>query len=400
MRAVKILFLVTLFTFALGQLSRVELSPKVVIFLSDLLIPLLTFIFLIYNAVNKRKIFLPSFSLPLFLFILAALFSLLLGSLKLATEESLISGLFLVRLVEYVCLSLVGYNLFLDQKFSNLTVKILIIIGLLVSLLGFVQVLVLPDFSQLAAQGGWDPHQYRLLSTFFDPNFVGGFLVMILSFVFAHLLFKPKFSEKVALGVFGLAITIAVILTLSRSTYLAFFTMLGTFALVRSRKIFLSLLLLGTILFISIPAVLDRLLQAVNFDDSSLSRITSWRNALTIFKDEPLFGVGFNAYRFTQEDYGFFKAFEDGGHAGSGTDSSILLVLATTGIVGLVVWLVFLASLGKTAFRKRQKKWSLAFLTSLTSLLVHSLFVNSLFYPPILGVFLVGAALMSAEKDD
>ncbi len=397
MRLVKSLFLLVLLTLPLGQLSRLEVAPNVVVYLNDILIPILILVWLTHSLLILKKVYLPPFSLRILIFLLIAILSLLVGSLKLTGQETLVSSLFLIRLVEYVSLYLIGYNLFSVPSFANLVGKIIIFTGFIVALLGFGQVLLIPDFSHLAASGGWDPHQYRLLSTFFDPNFVGGFLVMVTSVAVAFLFFHPGLREKAGLILFGSSLVLAIILTLSRSTYLAFFTMLGVLATIRSRKIFLALLL-ALLVFSTIPAVQDRILQALNLDDSASARVVSWQNALIISKDHPLLGVGFNSYRFAQEDYGFFADLDDGGHSGSGVDSSLLLVLATTGVAGLVSFLSILAGFLVRAFRQRRKKFSLAFLGGLVALMVHSQFVNSLFYPQIMALLWIGAALMAQEE--
>ncbi|MFH1694146.1 MAG: hypothetical protein ABH880_00035, partial [Patescibacteria group bacterium] len=67
-----------------------------------------------------------------------------------------------------------------------------------------------------------------------------------------------------------------------------------------------------------------------------------------------------------------------GGHSGAGSDSSLLFVLATTGVFGLAAYLaIFTLALQKNT----------CLLACLGALAVNSLFVNSLFYSAIM-VFL------------
>lgn len=398
MIVLKVLYFLVLLTLPIGQIGRFVISENIAFFITDLLIPILFFSWLIYALGIRKKVFLPPVSLPIIFFSLTALLSLLIGSTRLETSASLVSGLFLLRWLEYASLYFIGYDLFVHNKdYAIRTFKSFQFFCFLVAVFGFFQFLIIPDFSQQAAVGGWDPHQYRLLSTFLDPNFVGGFLVVGLNCVIATLLFKPKRAQWPALVVFGTSLLVAIVLTFSRSTYLAFFTSIFAFASLKSRKLFLGVSLILLVSFLVLPPVQARLVQAVSLDDAARSRIISWQNALQITADNPVFGVGFNTYRFTQERYNFIT--DKKVHSGSGADSSLLLILATTGIVGLLSYLAIIFGLVKLAFANRTKVFGLAFLVSLAALLVHSQFVNSLLYPQIMEAFWVLAALVASESN-
>ena len=86
----------------------------------------------------------------------------------------------------------------------------------------------------------------------------------------------------------------------------------------------MSLLILGLTIVI-LPRVSSG--EGVKLERMSTvwARIASWKKAWEIFSDNPIIGVGFNTYRYAQ------KASPES-HAGAGSDSSILLVMATTGI--------------------------------------------------------------------
>ena len=101
------------------------------------------------------------------------------------------------------------------------------------------------------------------------------------------------------------------------------------------------------------------------------ARAESWKTAWNIFSQNPILGVGFNTYRYAQ------GASADS-HAGAGVDSSLLLVLATTGIVGFVIYLKYLKYLWKLGEN------DLVLSASLVALFVHSLFLNSQFYPHVM----------------
>ena len=198
-------------------------------------------------------------------------------------------------------------------------------------------------------------------------------------------------SNVVRLGL-GVTLFIALLLTFSRSGWLMFSSVLLLFGLLRSPKLLLVALLAGFLAYFAVPRVQTRISGITDPDDSAKLRLVSWNRAWQIFLENPVFGVGFNLYRPAQERLGFFDPSLSidrlgqvtGGQAGAGSDSSWLLVLATTGVMGLALYLLlygqlFFKGLGNL---NSHEHWVLAL--SLFGLLFESQFINSLFYPPIL----------------
>lgn len=398
MKLVELLFLLTILTFALGVLGRIEISPGVAVLLSDILIPGLVLTWLAVSLSVRRKIFLPPLSRPTLLFVLSALLSLLLSLKQFSRSEVFASSLFLIRWVEYVFLYIIGFDLITHLKDrKNLYSNLLIFVGFIVALAGFLQLQIIPDFSQLAQEGGWDPHQGRVLSTFFDPNFVGMFFILSLILLVCKLFKTKDILWKVVLSLVGFLIFVALLLTSSRSSYLAFVSSFGFLGVIRIRKLLPVLLIMLLISYFAVPQVSERITQLVEGDLSSRARILSWTNAFEVVRQNPVFGVGFNTYRFAQQQYGLIDFAEAEKHSASGTDSSILLVLATTGIVGLSIFAILFIRLFLLSWFRRKDVYSLALLVSLIALAVHSQFVNSLFFPQIMGWLWVLSALGLAD---
>lgn len=93
----------------------------------------------------------------------------------------------------------------------------------------------------------------------------------------------------------------------------------------------------------------------------------------------PLLGVGFNAYRYGLREMNLGNEQFLRSHGSSGNDASLLHVAATTGVIGLTFYIFFIFSLLKSSYPKNPLLFS-----AVGGLLIHSLFSNSLFYPPIL----------------
>ena len=96
--------------------------------------------------------------------------------------------------------------------------------------------------------------------------------------------------------------------------------------------------------------------------DSTISRVENWQESLTLAGKSPIVGLGFNTLRSVRGD--------PVSKAASGVDNSFLFLLVTTGIVGLVTYMVLL--------------WRMDNIAILTAVIVHSQFINSLFYPWIM----------------
>ncbi|MCX6704116.1 MAG: hypothetical protein NTZ07_01595, partial [Candidatus Woesebacteria bacterium] len=105
---------------------------------------------------------------------------------------------------------------------------------------------------------------------------------------------------------------------------------------------------------------------------------------LRIFSKSPVFGVGYNNMCVAYQKYIGVQPFSS--HHCSGSDSSLLLVLATTGITGFMI-LAF--SVQRIAASLKRSTYHILLTASFMALLVHSLFSNSLFYPWIMGYLII-----------
>lgn len=255
--------------------------------------------------------------------------------------------------------------------------------GIALAILGLLQFIFIPDISFLSP-AGWDPHFYRTVSTFLDPNFLGIFLVLsMMSFTLQP---KPIIGEKVNF-LFFLVLYLALMTTFSRSAYLMFLATFLSLALLKKslKMIIVTISLsLGLILALTVYQITIAQPHNINRQQSAEYRLGSWEMGINLFKSAPVFGIGYNSYKYALRQYQLAPETIFQGHGGSSNDSSLLFVAATTGVVGLAAYLTFLGIIIFAAFKNYlngNQNAGIACLSGLTGLTACSFFVNALFYP-------------------
>ena len=259
---------------------------------------------------------------------------------------------------------------------------------------GIFQSVFLPGFAQIlfpdaALYTVWDPQGQRLVSTFLDPNLAGGLILVALLLSCARL----ASGDLVPLWRPALLAT-ALVMTVSRSSILAFVVGLVVIVSLVRRVTWRALAgsLLAMVVCLLAAPWLWRLADSFNklsLDDPSLlTRFVSWSRALRVLTDHPIVGVGFNTYGFVQLRYGFTELTQ----SAFGLDGGLLFIGVMTGFVGMTFYgiLLFLV------LRACKQLWSrdrssvvdgaigLGVAAATVALLIHSLFVNSIVYPPIM----------------
>jgi O-antigen ligase len=187
-----------------------------------------------------------------------------------------------------------------------------------------------------------------------------------------------------------LFLLISLAFTYSRASYLAF--ALGAvylgFYVKQIKKLLLPVLGL-LILVLFLPTARNPVSKFTR-SFSVLSRIENYQETLKVFKVSPVVGVGFNNMCLARQIYIGPESFSS--HSCSGSDSSLLLVLATTGVAGFFVFINLIFNIWKAS--------SLILKSSLIALFTHSLFSNSMFYPWIMGWILILLATHLGRKSE
>ena len=408
MKLTKFLIVLLLILFPFGQLTRIPLAISgVTLYFQDLIITALLFWWLVNHLLKKKPFLKPLLRLPIFAFMGISLFSLLINFGNLEVFELLISFLYFLRWSTHAGIYFVTYEITKNkkQKTDNI-LKSLAASGVLTGVFGLIQYFLYPNLRNLYYLG-WDPHQYRAFGTFLDPGFLGIILVLTLILLLCFKTLKKWIRLSGILVVF-----LTLLLTYSRSSYLALAIAMIVLAwLKRNLKI---LLIPVLILFfaVGISILPCQPSEGVKLERTSTisARLENYQQSLKIIKDNLFFGVGFNSLRFVKRDYGFLNQDWQKSHSGAGIDSSLLFVLTTTGVIGLGIYLCiyFLpvilnllrpASNGmgiqnlyrsrdqaclpadRLGITKKSESLNILITTSIIALLIHSFFLNSLFYP-------------------
>lgn len=358
------LFFLYFILFPFGQLLRFG-TEAVTLNLIDVIVCLISGLFLFFFFTQKN-VETEEFTKPLLCFLGICAFTLLLGSLRISSVDTLDGTLYLLRFSAYFGLYFAGQIYFKDRSLVNY----LFVVGLFIFLFGVVQYILFPDLRSLAIYG-WDEHYYRLAGTFLDPGFTG-----ILLSLWVLLCLNKTIDKNKTYFFFAILGALAVMLTYSRASYLALIAGVLIISYLRRSVLLPAILILVfvfSVVFISKPQG-----EGGNLTRSSTidARFLNYTNAQKIIIENPLFGIGFNLYR----AYGIAN-----GHASRSVDSSLLFVTATTGVAGLATLLYLLLEIVKASLRNH----NFIFVASLGAVLIHSIFQNSFFYSFVLGWLLL-----------
>lgn len=299
------------------------------------------------------------------IFTAVAALSLLLTPISVSSDERFISSLYLLRLIAYFCIFLLVH----DSK-DTIVLCRLRIVGVILAALGWIQYFFYPNLRNLEYLG-WDPHLQRIFSTYLDPNYFG--LILVLSIILWWFTLKNVPVVR-ALGIAFLFLTL--LFTHSRSSYLTLGVVMSGYLLLSRRWMIVAIMLLSFIVaIVLLPQPAGEggsLLRVFTLE----ARLENWRMGMEMVRDYPLLGVGFDTLRYAKASYLPETIDVSSSNSGAGLDNSFLFVAATTGLVGLTAFLLFVYRV----FRYTDSLGKIV----LVAILTHSLFQNSFFFPWIM----------------
>lgn len=346
-----LIYLSTIITFFFGQLFRIEINN-----ISFPVIDLFIAVIFITNILTKLKNKeLKVKNKYLLYFLIFTWFSFFFNLFKYHFNLTK-PILYLFRLT--FLLSFFIFPPKVDEKIKkifHLTIFSNIIFGL-------IQYFLWPDFTSFKSLN-WDPHLYRLVSTFFDPTFTALIYLFLIIIVFLNK--KTPFRKTILVISY-----IALALTYSRSSYICFFI---AFSFIAWKKRNLKIFIFSTILIFFTIFLLPRFEgegTKLERTSSISAKIENYKEGFSLFLDAPIIGHGYNNLFYVRQ------ISNQNSHANSGFDGSLMTILTTTGICGLILFIL--------GFKNIFIKSNLTQKTILISVLIHSFFANSLLYPWIL----------------
>lgn len=380
MDILKFLFYGVILTFPFGEVLRWQLGNGIAFTINDILVIIFGLLYFVKSKSNLQY----KFVIP---FLISIVFSLLLNISKLNAFELFISSLYPIRWFLYLQL----FFYVKDYKKKYEVIKLLFIAEAIYLILGFTQYFYYTDLHNLFYLG-WDAHMYRLFSTILDPNFAGAIYVLFLVFNLG-IIFKAKERVKYLLVLLIFLLMIATFLTYSRSAMTMLVVSTFTYLiLIKKTKLFAVLILAIISFYIFVSPYFN--IESINpfRSFSSVERIKSAKIATDIFKENPIFGVGFNSYRYAQIRYGFrHGSIAQVSHADASTDNSFLFVLATTGILGFLSFIYF--------WKKVIEGSTTIAISLIVGIFVDSLFVNSLFFTFTIELLWILTGLSVSKKN-
>jgi O-antigen ligase len=365
--------------FTLGQLGGVTIFTGVRLYLLDIA----TAVLLIYGAHNQRekKRLIPDLWAPILVFALVGGASVLINEGGVSQFSQAAGLLYLVRWLFYAALYWAAFS---SKIAKEAWLRVLYWSGLAIAALGLVQYAWYPNLRNLYYLG-WDPHFQRLFSTILDPNFAG--LIFVLTLLIGLRLRASIWGQLLLVG--------SLLLTYSRSSYLALLVAGIVIALYdkRLRKP------LGVALavFMGLLVLLPKTGEGRNLlrQASVGARVENFQEGIALFGSSPIFGYGFNTLRYVPRLPTETRLAADESIpslSAAGFDMSAVFILATTGIVGLAVYLWLLVKMFMAG------KSDMYFIAGLAAVLTHSVFVNSLFYPWVMAVLWIWLGLTRASR--
>ncbi|SVB81465.1 uncharacterized protein METZ01_LOCUS234319 [marine metagenome] len=285
-------------------------------------------------------------------------------------------------------------NTVTNEKQKDLLIKLLIISGVIVSIVGFSQ--------------AWSTAvtlQTRVAGTMSVYMTFAGLLMLVGLIALGRYLFNDT-KEKWVMVAIGLII-FCLLLTLTRQAWLGFFVGFLVLIIFWNKKYLLAIpvAMIGLLLFAP-ESVKDRIFSLTDLNDWTFqARIFLWQGGLKIFQDYPITGCGFKCVDVLHTQYpdpsGYIARHR-------GMHNNIIQLLVDTGILGLGTWLsiwvaYFLSiykQLNKKTINSISKGLVLGSLAAVTGFLAGGMFETNFYDSEVVMLlyFIMGLALAETSK--
>jgi O-antigen ligase len=357
--------------FVLGETKGSSLGRGVTLRLDDLLLLIIGFSWLAKMAIHKTLgLFLKTplnkpIAFYLTVCLTSTLFACMLGNVYPAT-----GFFFVLKYFEYTFVYFMVVNHLQKKQQIQKYVWAILITCVLVSLFGLIQI---PSGIRVSA-----PFEGKTG----EPNTFGGYLIFIICLVTGLFLTTPSFKKQILFGFLIFFFAVPFLYTQSRSSYLASIPAMLSFILFTKQRrwFFLLLIAIGFLLpYIAPDPAKERVAytfeqgkdrtdvietMGVKLDTSTSERLRGWRNVFNDWVKHPFWGYGVSGYHFVDAQY--FR------------------VLVETGLVGLLLFFILLATIFRQAYASFKQSTDpfdrglcMGFLAGYIALLFHSIGANT-----------------------
>ncbi len=394
-----------------GQLLRLPLNiSSIGVLYADILIPLFVGIWFTRHILFQKALPKTRIGGSIYVLLGVLTLSLVTVAFTIPFKELAIAGSYLIRHSFYLLLFFPLVSIVKEHK--ELVLRLSLISAILLSILGILQYIYIPDFTFMAIESGWDPHIGRLLSTWYDPNFIAGYFAFIITMFTSIWYLEEKKGWRTFIPAALLFVTVCFVLTYSRSGIVALAAGIGLLGIMKFRTLLIISLCLFIVGLQTSERFAERFYDMVNgalaittnsldydIDLTSQERLSSWAQTGSLMQGRTLTGIGFNTIKYWKVEKGLEA--NANRHSNSGSDSSILNHYITAGVLGVLAFLYWLYMLTSTALlsyirsdKKSIQSIGLGMFAAIIALFFHSFFVNSLLYPLFLMTLLPFIAML------
>ena len=252
----------------------------------------------------------------------------------------------------------------------------------------------------------------RLFSTMGNPNNYAEILILTLPF-FAAVIFNAKTAlKKIVFAVLGVPVLVALVLTLSRSAWIAFAISVFVIIFFKNKKLIPLILVLGVACIPILPDMVYRRIATIwNPNDTSASyRIQIYQTVWPMFKDFWTTGVGLGTDVFMRICQGYYLfTTKTPPH----THNLFLQVWIETGLAGFLSFVWFIIRTVKKCMINISSKVDesvnnilIAGIAALAGILVMGLAEYVWFYPRVMllfwmdiGIILAGLSILAERRE-
>ncbi|KPK41036.1 MAG: hypothetical protein AMJ78_06540 [Omnitrophica WOR_2 bacterium SM23_29] len=337
-----ILIFVIPFTMQIGLRKYIEAGTD------DMLLLFLIFSWLANRARTKEDIIVSTpLNWPFFLFFVSGAISLIPLGLRFPQNLFTLGALHLLRFFEYVFIYFIVVSCVKElPQVKKFTIAFLINVAV-IALVQIIQNIIGNPLNLGVMYIKNDLVRYAV-ATFESNAILGAFYCFAISILIGLTLTSQSAKVKIFLTAFSVILSFALFNTFSRSAYVGIIASLFIIAALKEKKLYillLALLIISPIIiqatvFQRVAITIQTLKPAVELDPSSQIRLVLWRKAFEIFKESPIFGIGYWGVRFI---------------LGTEAHSQYWAYLTEIGIVGFGIFLWLMARTFKTASWVKEK---------------------------------------------